>query len=148
MLSFDDLRGGFRDFYYTIEHCTAEWKPSAIPQIQYLKGFPGERLRDYQGSFNTYKEYSNYWLEFPNFAMEPLVSGNYILKIYEDNDPENMFLTRGFYVLDRKVSVDARVVRSSGVAERDKRQKVDFSIYHPNLQTQNPFEKKKKRLIR
>src|SRR3546814_5068354 len=29
MLSFDDLRGGFRAFYYTIEHCTAEWKPSA-----------------------------------------------------------------------------------------------------------------------
>src|SRR3546814_16585006 len=77
MLSFDDLRGGFRDFYYTIEHCTAEWKPSAIPQIQYLKGFPGERLRDYQGSFNTYKEYTNYWLEFPNFAIEPLVSGHY-----------------------------------------------------------------------
>src|SRR3546814_13166569 len=79
--------------------------------------------------------------------MEPLVSCNYILKIYEDNDPENLVLTRRFYVLDRKVSVDARVVRSSRVAERDKRQKLDFSIYHPNLQISNPFAEIKVRVM-
>lgn len=139
ILSFDDLRGGFRNFYYTVEHCTAEWKPSTIPQIQYLKGFPGERIRDYQGSFNTYQEYTNYRLEIPDFSIQPLVSGNYILKIYEDNDPENLVLTRRFYVIDRKVTIDAQVARSSKVAEREKRQKLNFSIFHPNLQISNPF---------
>ncbi|QEC52839.1 uncharacterized protein DUF5103 [Anseongella ginsenosidimutans] len=139
LLSFDDLRGGFRNFYYTVEHCTAEWTPSAIPQIQYLKGFPGERIRDYQSSFNTYQEYTNYRLELPDFSVQPLVSGNYILKIYEDNDPEKLVLTRRFYVLERKVSLEAQMERSSRVAEREKRQKINFSIFHPNLQISNPF---------
>jgi len=139
ILSFDDLRGGFRNYHYTVEHCTAEWKPSTIPQIQYLRGFPGERIRDYQGSFNTYQEYTNYRLEIPDFSIEPLLSGNYILKIYEDNDPGNLVLTRRFYVLDRKVSLEADIGRSSRVAERQQRQKLNFSIFHPNLQISNPF---------
>lgn len=139
LLSFDDLRGDFRDFYYTVEHCTAEWQPSGIPQIQYLKGFPGERITEYQSSFNTFQGYTNYRLTIPDFSVQPLISGNYILKVYEDNDPENLVLTRRFYVLDAKVGIDAQITRTSKVAEREKKQKLNFSIIHPNLQIANPF---------
>lgn len=139
LLSFDDLRGGFHDFYYTVEHCTAEWKASGLPQIQYLKGFPGERIRDYRSAANTYQQYTNYQLEIPDFSIEPLISGNYILKIYQDNDPEKLVLTRRFYVLERKVSIEAEAVRSSRVNEREKRQKLNLSIFHPNLPVSNPF---------
>src|SRR6476646_2881183 len=39
LLSFDDLRGGSRNLYYSVVHCNTDWTPSSITPIDYLESF-------------------------------------------------------------------------------------------------------------
>ncbi len=50
---FDDLFGNEANYYYEIVHCDYNWKPTDIPKNEYLKGFDGQRIQEYQNSFNT-----------------------------------------------------------------------------------------------
>ncbi len=139
-LSFDDLRKGSRSLFYTIEHCDANWKPSQIPSVDYLNGLGDDRIDDHRFSNNTFQTYTHYQLKFPNENISPKISGNYLLKVYEEYDPTKLLLTRRFFVLSPKVNVQAEVVFSNLVAKRDKNQKINFSIFHPGFIIQNPYQ--------
>lgn len=140
ILKFDDLRGGSSNLFYTLEHCDAEWKPSPLSPIDYLESFSEDRIYDYRFSFNTYQTYTHYQLSLPNSTVRPKISGNYLLKVYEDGDVRKILLSRRLYVISQKVQVGAQIVQSNKVSERDKRQKINFTIFHPGVNIQNPYQ--------
>src|SRR5690606_21497568 len=43
-LSFDDLRGSFRNYYISIEHCTTDWKPNNLTSLEYSDRFNEDRI--------------------------------------------------------------------------------------------------------
>lgn len=140
LLSFDDSRGGSRNLYYSVVHCNADWTPSSITTIDYLESFGEDRINDYRLSYNTYKKYTHYEVKLPNFSVIPKLSGNYLLKVYEDGDPTKLLLTRRFYIVTPKVAVQAEIVASTTVSNRDSNQKINFSIFHPSLNIQNAYQ--------
>ena len=82
-LAFDDLRGGVRYFYYTLEHCDGDWNSSNLSPTEYLKSFNEDKIVDYTYSTATFQKYTHYSIKFPNDNISPKLSGNYILKVYE-----------------------------------------------------------------
>jgi hypothetical protein len=139
-LKFDDLREGSRNFFYTFEHCDAEWRPSSITPIDYLESFNEDRINNYRQSYNTFQKYTHYQLTLPSKIVRPKISGNYLLKVYEDSDTRRLILTRRFYVVQQKVGLSAEIIRSPINTDREKKQKINFNISHPGLNIQNPYQ--------
>jgi hypothetical protein len=138
LLAFDDLQGGSRNFYYTIEHCDENWNSSNLPQGEYLPGFNEDKLRDYNYSSSTVQKYTHYEFKFPNETISPKIAGNYILKVYEDGDQSKMVLTERFYVLSPKVSLIGEIVPSNDLSLKQTNQKINFELNYGNLRVQNP----------
>ena len=89
-ISFDDLTHEYHRYVYSIEHCEADWTPSTgLFESDYLQGFNGLPIEDYENSRGTTVLYTHYRLDIPNDQCRLTLSGNYRLTVYdEDNDME------------------------------------------------------------
>jgi hypothetical protein len=66
-------------------------------------------------------------------------SGNYVLKVFVDGDPEDVVFTRRFYVFDPKVNLVARMKVPSKIDDRRTKQEVVFSIGTAGFPIADPF---------
>lgn len=138
-LSFDDITDEIGDYYYTIIHCNADWTPTEnLTDMEYIDGFSNERLRDYEFSYNTLTNYVHYELMLPNDDFSWTKSGNYLLVIYEDEDMENLVLTKRFMVVDSKMSISSKIEQPLGFSQARKAQEIDFTINHKGIRVSNP----------
>jgi hypothetical protein len=139
LLTFDELGSNTRTYNYTIEHCDAEWNPSRISPTEYLQSYTEDRILDYRYSVSTIQKYIHYELTFPNRNIAPKISGNYLLKVYENGDVNNPILTRRFYVVNTRANVLAQIVPSNDVNLRQTNQKINFQVDFSGMVVQNPY---------
>lgn len=137
--AFDDLRGGNKNYSYSIEHCTYDWKPSRLNQLDYVESFREDIIFNTRFSFNTLQKFTHYQLTLPNDQVRPKIAGNYLLSVYEKNDPGKIIITQRFYIVSNAVNVGAEVVPSNYVEYRMSKQKVNFTIFH-QTPIQNPYQ--------
>lgn len=138
LLQFDDLDTKGRQFQYTFIHCDADWRPSKLIQSDYMRGMFNDYINSDTLSSNTYKPYLHYSLTIPSGNVRPKLPGNYILKVYLDNE-SNVIFTRRFYVYDPQMDIGMDVKRATNVRYSDTKQEVDFTINTNTVNVTDPF---------
>lgn len=138
VFKFDDFSEEAKNYSYTVVHCDADWNESFLVQSDYIDGYAENPLNDYKLSFNTTFEYTNYQLFLPNEDMRFLLSGNYALVVYENNDKEKVVISQRFYVVDPEAQIEGTVRRATTDAFEGENQEIDFEILHGKTKIDNP----------
>jgi len=137
LVSFDDLDADIKDYYYTIIHCNSDWTPSDLMQSEYISGFTDESITDYEFSFNTIQKYTHYTFNFPIDKLKPILSGNYVFKIFKEGGETIAY--KRFMILETKLTIEAQVRRATLANDRNTKHEIDFTIRHPSLVIADPF---------
>ena len=137
-LSFDDIDGDVKDYVYTVVHCDRNWNPSDLTDMEYIDGFVEENLDSYSFSFKTIGAFTHFELFMPNEDMTLTKSGNYLLKVYEDEGDKRLVLTRRFMVVDAQVNIRGRMVRPSQVSLSRTHQELDFLVDYQRFPMRSP----------
>lgn len=135
-LEFDDLTASEQDYYYKIVHCDYNWTPSALLKSQFLEGVDNQRIVTYENSYNTLQPFSNYKLTLPNDLVKLIVTGNYLIEVFDSN--YELQFSRRFIVYGDTVKVSAEIKRSRDFEYLNEKQVVQFSINAGNFQLINP----------
>lgn len=142
---FDDLYGTEANYFYSITHCDYDWKPSQLVKNEYLNGFDDQRIQDYSNSLTTLQLYSHYKLAFPNRFTQFRVSGNYVIKIL--NDDKEVVFSRKFILYEELVSVPMQVKRPRNLSVINQKHNIEFSIKSSTINFQSPLQNVKVMLL-
>ncbi len=125
ILKFDDLDGIYKRYNYTIERYTHDWQPTQAFRTNYITGFKQDFISDYKQSFNTAIKYTHYNLIFPNEKMNIILSGNYVISIFQNN-PRKPIMTKRFAVYEPGTGIQPLV--SQGRKQTEKTQTISFDV--------------------
>jgi len=137
-LQFDDLYGTDASYFYEIVHCDYDWKPSEIQKQDYLQGFDNQRVQESSSSFNCLQIYTHYRLPFPNSTTQLKISGNYMLKIL--NEDKEVVFSRKFIVYENLATVPIQIKRARTVTNLDSKHNLEFTIKSNVINFQNPLK--------
>ncbi|MEZ4938171.1 MAG: DUF5103 domain-containing protein [Crocinitomicaceae bacterium] len=139
LLKFDLLEQiDYGDLAYEIILCDKDWKKSALDRYDYIDGFESVYIRDYRHSINTYVNYINYQVPIPTEDFSIKMSGNYVIRVFPEEDPSKTILQRRFLVTESEIKVDASIVPPLVVGDQQYKQQVKLKIKYPE-EISNPL---------
>ena len=135
-LAFDDLLAQDNDYYYRVSYFNADWTLSDLFTNQFLGGFDNLRIDNFRSSFNTLQRYTHYQLTLPNTNTQFLVSGNYMIEVFDAR--EELMFSRKFLVYESQAQVQLGVYPPQNIEQLTTSQNLQFSIRPLGIQIRNP----------
>lgn len=139
-VSFDELGEDYSFLQYRLIHCNVDWQPSRLLESEYLDGFNIADVEDYAFSSNTFVHFVNYRIEIPNDRMSPMVSGNYLLQVFDQNDPDRILLQARFQVSENAVMLDGNANARTDKGFRTEWQQATLMLHTSGFKFQNPYQ--------
>lgn len=139
-IAFDELSHNYHRYTYSIEHCEADWTPSEeLIESDFIDGFASDNtIDDYTQSINTNTLYTHYRLQLPNDRCRMTLSGNYKVKIYDEENSEAPVLTVCFMVTEETMKVSMQVTSNTDIDLNRSHQQISMSLNYGNLRVIDP----------
>lgn len=139
-LSFDVFNNQNLNAAYRIVHCDARWNKSDIFESDFLEGTNNTPITERNNSFNTQVNYINYRTNIPNEYNRILLSGNYLVEVFDANTPDSVLFQVPFYVVNQQVTIKPQMVAPRINDAKRYMQNINFTIQHPSYTINNPFQ--------
>ncbi|MGH2553806.1 MAG: DUF5103 domain-containing protein [Chitinophagaceae bacterium] len=133
-LHFDDLDGDYKNYYYTFQLCNADWTAANITSYDYIRGFQTNRITTYRNSSIISTRYTHYQATIPERNSAPTRSGNYLLKVFLNDDTTKLVFTKRFLVVNNKAAVSAIITQPFNASFFRTHQRVQVSVNTTNAQ--------------
>ena len=138
VILFDLFADEPEELRYRVAYCNADWSPSPLAQVEYLDGFAEGSIDDYALSFNTYRNYVNYRLVFPNENVSFRLSGNYVVSVYPESRPDDVLLTACFSLAENLVELACEITTRTDVDYNKGHQQLSVKLAHPRYEIRDP----------
>ncbi len=138
-VSFDELGDEHRYLRYGIEHCTPAWQPSNLVPSEYASGFDEARLEDYAYSQSTFRHYVNYRLTIPDAQLSPLLSGNSLLRVWDEDEPSEPLVQARFAVAENIGSISGSYSHITDRGADGPYQQLSFTYNPGDFEIRDPF---------
>jgi Domain of unknown function (DUF5103) len=142
-LHFDDLEGNVKNYSYTYQLCNADWTPVDLNVLDYIQGFTQNRLIQYRVSSVAKVKYVHYQALLPEQNCMPYKPGNYLIKVFLNNDTSKLAFTRRLLVLNNMVPIGVKILQPYNGALVQTTHKVQFTIDKTKLNIFNPVQQLK-----
>ena len=127
-VNFDYLDYDVHYLRYSVTHCNADWTESMLMESEYVDGFNYADITDYEQSQTTFTHYYNYNFTLPNENFIITKSGNSLLRVYEQDDPDRVLFQCRFMVCENSVNVRPMVTSRTDVDYNREHQQVSFEV--------------------
>jgi hypothetical protein len=134
LLEFDKFGSEVERFAVKIINCNHDWTVSQLNPVEYLNDYNEFYIRDREFSMNTKIRFTHYRFTVPSIKL----SGNYVLKVYEENNQENIIFTRRFMVHESGAVISSSLATVVGVEQAFRNQQIDFSVGYNEYAVYNP----------
>ncbi len=145
-LSFDETGHEYHRLVYHIYHCDYRWRTDgeSLFESDYLAGLNGQPLDDYDTSFNTTQLYTHYTFSFPNKDLRLLLSGNYRIEVYDEDEYNHSsepapLLSAEFCLVEEGMSVAVQVSSNTDVDFNTSHQQLTYSVGYGQLSVVDPL---------
>lgn len=136
---FDELADERRYMRYELIHCDALWRPDKLVSPEYLDGFNEATVDDYAFSQSTLAHYVNYIITIPNADMQPTLSGNYLIRVFDENVPEITLLQVRFCIVEPMMKTQATVSSRTDIDHNDRHQQLTIGVDINNVNVNSVY---------
>lgn len=137
-ISFDELSHEYHRFIYKIAHCTPEWsETSGLFESDYLKGFNGNPIEDYENSRGTTVDYTHYTLQIPNEKCRLTRSGNYRLSIYDEENDMEKVMDIEFMIYEDAMKLGMQMSTNTDIDTHKSHQQISLSLNYNQIRITN-----------
>jgi hypothetical protein len=127
-IGFDGLGDERQYLRYSIQYCDADWTPSQLVDSEVFDGFNYADIEDYAISRATITHYVHYSISLPNDDFRFNLSGNYLLKVYPENDPDDILLQARFMVQESAINISGTVSSRTDIDYNAANQQLSLDI--------------------
>ena len=138
-ISFDELATEARFLRWSLTHCDADWVPENISDFEFTDGMNEATVDKYEFSQATLTHYVHYTITVPDKRIPLKLSGNYLLKVYEEYKPENPLLQVRFSVVENNLKVNAHVSPRTDIDYLGQHQQLDITVDSDGSNLRNPY---------
>lgn len=138
-VSFDHLADDREFLRYRVLRCDADWTPSALAESEYLDGFNESPIERYDFSRGTTTHYVHYEFDFPNEDIRPRLSGNYLLQVYREDDPETVLLQTRVMVSEQTAPIAFEATSRTDVDYNQGHQQLSLRVDTEHARVADPF---------
>ena len=137
--SFDELSHTYKRYLCRVVHCNSDYSPSELSEIEYMDGFNNFPIESWENSVNTTTLYTHYEFTIPNDNIRLLVSGNYRVEIYDEEDSENKpVVIFDFAVIVPEVGINAWVSGDTDSSYNTTEQQLFFALNYSKSNVVSP----------
>lgn len=139
IINFDEWSDDYSDLQYRLIHCGPDWKPSGLLESEYLDGFNIADIDDWAFSSNTFVHFVNYRIEIPNEQINPTLSGNYILEIFERDNPDETIGEARFSISEHSADIFSSVSSRTDRGLNTEWQQMELKVVPTDVTIDDPY---------
>lgn len=138
-VEFDLLNEHAASIQFELIHCDRNWVKSDLMEMEFIEGYASDYIEGITISSGTINQYVHYNFKIPNNNTKFLISGNYILKVFEEEQSDTPLFTVKIFVSEQTSDINFKLLESNDMEQRKYLQSYELNCTFNTSTIEDPY---------